>query len=322
MSKYNVIFMGTPDFSEHILEQLINVVDLNILGVVTQPDRPVGRKRELKPTPVKVIAAEHGIDIYQPEKLTGSETEEWIISNDVDLIITAAYGQLVPESILNHPKYGCINVHASLLPKYRGGAPIHHAIMNGEPKTGITLMYMDKALDSGDIIRKEEVLISDDTTVAEMFDTLKVVGANLLVDTLPLIFNEMNERVAQNHKQATYAPNITKDDERINFEMTAREVHNHIRGMNSWPVAHTLIDGTRLKIYRSKVSEQTIEFSQQNVPGMVEIKDDQFFVQCGQSTVIELIEVQLAGKKRMSIKQFLQLKVAKDLSGKVLGGSL
>lgn len=209
MSK--VIFMGTPDFSTTILEMLIK--EHEVIAIVTQPDRPVGRKRVLTPPPVKKVALEHDIAVYQPEKLKGSEELEALLQLDSDLIVTAAFGQLLPEVLLEKPKYGPINVHASLLPKYRGGAPIHQAIIDGETETGITIMYMVKKLDAGNIIAQQAIGITEDDNVGTMHDKLSILGADLLQKTLPDILEGKNQSIPQDDSKATFASNISRADE-------------------------------------------------------------------------------------------------------------
>lgn len=251
MSK--IIFMGTPDFSTKVLEMLI--AEHNVIAVVTQPDRPVGRKRTLTPPPVKEVAVKHGLPVYQPEKLAQSEDLEKLISLDADLIVTAAFGQILPESLLNAPKLGAINVHASLLPKYRGGAPIHQAIIDGQKETGISIMYMVKKLDAGDIISQRAIAIEDQDNVGSMHDKLSFLGADLLKETLPSIINGTNQRIEQNEAEATFASNISRDQEKIDWSQSAEAIYNHIRGLSPWPVAYTKMDDGNLKVYASRIEQ-------------------------------------------------------------------
>lgn len=245
--------MGTPEFSTKVLEMLI--AEHNVIAVVTQPDRPVGRKRKLTPPPVKQVAVEHAIPVYQPEKLSQSQELEELIGLNADLIVTAAFGQLLPESLLQSPKLGAINVHASLLPKYRGGAPIHQAIIDGEKQTGISIMYMVKKLDAGNIISQQAIDIEVQDDVGSMHDKLSFLGADLLKETLPSIINGTNDSIAQNDDEATFASNIRREDEKIDWSMSAEAIYNQIRGLSPWPVAHTIMDGENLKIYASRIEK-------------------------------------------------------------------
>lgn len=251
MSK--VIFMGTPDFSTKVLEMLI--AEHDVIAVVTQPDRPVGRKRVLTPPPVKEVAIKHGLPVYQPEKLAQSSELEQLIDLEADLIVTAAFGQILPESLLNAPKLGAINVHASLLPKYRGGAPIHQAIMDGQTETGISIMYMVKKLDAGDIISQQAIEIEHQDDVGTMHDKLSFLGAELLKETLPSIINGTNNRITQNESEASFATNISREQEKIDWYQSAEVIYNHIRGLSPWPVAYTVMDDDNMKVYASRIEK-------------------------------------------------------------------
>jgi methionyl-tRNA formyltransferase len=311
LSKNNarIVFMGTPDFAVPSLEALVEH-GWNVVCVVTQPDRPKGRKKELTPPPVKETAERLGLTVFQPEKCRHPESVETLRSYRPDLIVTAAYGQLLPKDLLELPPAGCVNVHASLLPKYRGGAPIHHAIIRGETKTGITLMYMDEGLDTGDMIRQVEVEISDTDTAGSLYDKLKIAGAKLLIDSLEEILNGQVERIPQDHSQATYAPNIKSEDERIDWNRPARDVYNQIRGLNPWPVAYTEYRGARLKIWASALPEtESIhkDVNAQNVaPGTVVNTDDGVIEVAVKDGTIQLTEVQPAGKRKMTAADFIR----------------
>lgn len=222
MTKNKIVFMGTPDFSTSILEMLIESYE--VVAVVTQPDRPVGRKRTLTPPPVKKVAMAHDLPVYQPEKLSDSETLNTLLNMEYDLIVTAAFGQLLPKALLDHPKYGAVNVHASLLPKYRGGAPIHQAIIDGESETGVTIMYMVERLDAGDMIAQQALPIEDQDNVGTMHDKLSALGTKLLSDTLPSILNGTNPRTAQDDTKASFASNIQREDEWIDWSQDARTI--------------------------------------------------------------------------------------------------
>lgn len=309
MSK--IIFMGTPDFSTKVLEMLI--AEHDVIAVVTQPDRPVGRKKVMTPPPVKKVALEHNIDVYQPEKLKGSEELEELLTLDADLIVTAAFGQLLPESLLNAPRLGAINVHASLLPKYRGGAPIHQAIIDGEEKTGITIMYMVKKLDARNIISQKAINIEEDDNVGTMHDKLSFLGADLLKDTLPSIVNETNDSIPQDDSEATFASNISREDERINWNQSAQDIHNHIRGLSPWPVAYTTMDDKNLKLYSSHI----ISGKNGNPGKIIETTKKAIIIGTGSNDAIALTDMQLAGKKRMLVANYLS-GVQESLVGKQL----
>ena len=290
--------MGTPDFAANILERLIDAQHEVVL-VVSQPDRPVGRKRELLPTPVKTVALTHNIPVFQPEKI--KTDYEIIIAANPDIIITAAYGQIVPKVILDSPPLGCINVHASLLPKYRGGAPIHQAIIDGEEETGITIMYMDVGLDTGDIISQLATPITEDDDTGVLFERLSEIGADLLIKTLPSIKAGTNERHQQDESEVTYAYNITREQELIDWSKMAKEIFNQIRGLNPFPTAYTVINGQNVKIFKSElISGETLESGT-----IIAVSSDGIEIACGDGGVIRLTELQLAGKKRMPLKDLL-----------------
>lgn len=307
--------MGTPDFSVPVLQQIINE-GYEVIGVVTQPDRPVGRKRVLTPPPVKVEALKHNIPVFQPEKIRQKEELEKILSLNADLIITAAFGQILPKELLVAPKYGCINVHASLLPELRGGAPIHYAIIRGKEKTGITIMYMVEKLDAGDIITQAEIPIMEDDNLGTLHDKLSAVGATLLSETLPQILKGNIKPVPQNNEQATFASNIRREQEKINWMDSGEEIYNHIRGLNPWPVAFTTLDSQILKIWKSK----KVKSGEISSPGMIiRLENDGFIVSTGNETAIKIIELQPSGKTKMSGEQFLRGAGAKFSIGLRLG---
>ncbi|SMQ70291.1 methionyl-tRNA formyltransferase [Bacillus sp. OV166] len=297
-----IVFMGTPDFSVPILQQLIKD-GYDVIGVVTQPDRPVGRKKILTPPPVKVEALKHSIPVFQPEKIRQEEELEKILSLNPDLIVTAAFGQILPNKLLEAPKYGCINVHASLLPELRGGAPIHYAIMQGKQKTGVTIMYMVEKLDAGDILTRIEVPIAEEDNVGTLHIKLSTAGAKLLAETLPLLLEGRLTPKPQNNEEATFAANIKREQEKINWAKTGEEIFNHIRALNPWPVAFTTLNGQVLKIWRAeKESGQKVA-----VPGtIINIESDSFSVSTGNGTAIKIIELQPSGKTKMMSEQFLR----------------
>lgn len=295
--------MGTPDFSTQSLQALITN-GYQVVGVVTQPDRPVGRKRVLTPPPVKELALRYGLPVYQPEKIRESEAVQSVLdATRPDLIVTAAYGQILPTSLLEAPKHGCINIHASLLPKYRGGAPIHASIINGEKETGVTIMYMVQALDAGDMISKVIVPIEERDTAASMFEKLATAGADLLIDTLPKLLNGEITPEPQNHEEATFAPNIKRDNERLDWNKSAQEIYNQVRGMNSWPVAFTTFEEKVWKIWWAEVVELAGQLA---TPGtIIDRTEDGLIIACGAGSII-LKEIQPEGKKRMSVYDFLR----------------
>lgn len=309
-----IVFMGTPDFSVPILRQLVKD-GYDVPLVVTQPDRPVGRKKVLTPPPVKSEAAEQNIPVFQPEKL--ADDYQQIIDLQPDLIVTAAYGQILPPSLLAAPPFGCINVHASLLPELRGGAPIHHAILQGKKQTGITIMYMVDKLDAGDILTQEAVGILDNDNVGTMHDKLSVTGASLLKDTLPKLFNNELKPVAQDHAKSTFASNIKREQERIDWTEDNDIIHNQIRGLNPWPVAFTKYQGKTMKIWRSELVDNEYNGSPGEIVDI--INNDTLLVVCGNNKGIMITEIQPAGKKRMSVKDYLMGSQNRIKIGTVLG---
>lgn len=297
-----IVFMGTPDFSVPVLTRLIND-GYDVVGVVTQPDRPKGRKRELTPPPVKVEALKHGIPVFQPEKIREKENVERVIDWGADLIVTAAFGQILPKSLLDAPRLGCINVHASLLPELRGGAPIHYSILQGKSKTGVTIMYMVEKLDAGDILTKVEVPILEDDHVGTLHDKLSEAGAELLSKTIPALLNGEIVPVKQKDEEATFAFNIKREQERINWTNNGEVIYNHIRGLHPWPVAYTYLNGQVLKVWwGEKVVVKKIE-----KPGTIIRKDeDGIVVSSGNEVAIKITELQISGKTRMSGEQFMR----------------
>lgn len=293
-----LIFMGTPDFSADVLKGLLDDSNYDVLAVVTQPDRAVGRKKEIKMTPVKEVALAHNLPVYQPEKMSGSEEMAELMTLGADGIVTAAFGQFLPTKLLDSVDFA-VNVHASLLPKYRGGAPIHYAIINGEEEAGVTIMEMVKKMDAGDMIAKASTPITDDDNVGTMFEKLAVVGRDLLLKTLPDYIAGNIEPEPQDESKATFSPNITPEEERIDWNKSARDVFNHIRGLSPWPVAHTLLDGKRFKIYEATLAEG------HGKPGEIIEKGKKSLVVATGDGAISLKTVQPAGKPRMSIVDFL-----------------
>ncbi len=296
MKETKVVFMGTPSFAVPVLEALIE--NCHVVLVVSQPDKEVGRKKVITPTPIKEVALKHQIPVFQPIKI--KEDYEKIKQVEPDLIITCAYGQIIPESVLNIPKIGSFNVHASLLPKYRGGAPIHHALMNGEEKTGITIMYMDKGMDSGDIITQEEYQIKETDNVGTLHEVLSQIGAKLLIETLPSIINKTNPRQKQNLEEVTYAYNIKREEERIDFYQNGVNIIHHIRGLNPFPTANILVNQEEFKVLEAKFQEQ-----KDMTPNKVcEVTKDKIGISCNDG-IIYLTKIKPFGKKIMSVKDYL-----------------
>ena len=294
-----VVFMGTPDFSVPVLETIIRE-GYEVVGVVTQPDRPVGRKRILTPTPVKQKAMEHGIPVFQPEKI--KEDYDQVLALNPDLIVTAAFGQIIPKILLDAPKHGCINVHASLLPKYRGGAPIHKAIIDGETETGVTIMYMDVKMDTGDMISKVVVPIGEKDHTGSMFEKLSVAGAELLKETLPKLLAGEIEATPQNHEEATFAWNIKREDERIDWYKPATTLYNQVRGLHPWPVAFTQLDDLAVKIWWAEPNNHLYDAE----PGtIVKVEKDGIVVACGDHAGLKITDIQISGKKRMDVASLL-----------------
>ena len=299
----NIVFMGTPDFAVESLSKIYENGH-NVLAVVSQPDRPSGRGMFLKPTPVKEYAESKGLKVYQPEKVRKNEEFiEIIKSLKPDVIVVVAYGQILPEEILNIPKYGCINVHGSLLPKYRGSAPIQWAIINGEEKTGITTMYMDKGMDTGDMILKEEVVIADNDTFGTLYEKLKKAGGKLILQTLDKVL----EGIAPRQKQPdeyTHAPMIQKDMCRIDWNKSAREIRNLVRGLNPMPGAYTSLDD---KIYKIWMCEIVTEDAYDEIPGTIITANSKeglcVATGCG---ILKITEIQAPNAKRMAVSDYLR----------------
>ena len=298
----SVVFMGTPAFSAPIL-RMLHEEGYQVLAVVTQPDRPVGRKKVLTPPPVKEEAVRLGLPVIQPEKLRGSEELQQIISLGADIIVTAAFGQILPKELLEAPRLGCINVHASLLPQYRGGAPIHQAIIDGQDTTGVTIMYMAEKLDAGDIISQQEIAIEDTDHTGSMFEKLSEVGRELLKETLPSIINGTNPRIQQDESKVTYASNISREQERIDWSKEARTIYNQVRGLHPWPVAYTTFEDANFKIWWAQVGTT----SNDREPGeVVAIHKDHFEIATGEGGTLAVYDVQPAGKKRMTAQEYLR----------------
>lgn len=310
MNKLKIVFMGTPDFSVNILNALIE--NYNVIMVVTQPDKEVGRHKEIKFSPVKEVALKNNIEVFQPVNIKKDYKE--ILDLDVDMIVTCAYGQILPEEILNYPKYGCINVHASLLPKLRGGAPIHKAIIDNYARTGVTIMYMVKKMDAGDIISSVETPIYPTDNLESLHDRLSVLGSKLLIETIPKIVTGDISPIKQDEKEVTYAYNITREDEHIDFNKTTIEIFNLIRGLSPTPGAYAMLDGNVVKIYASRISDSFFTTLKNGEIG--KIYDDGIGVSCDNGEII-ITEIQFAGKRKMKVKDYLNGSDGNKLVGKI-----
>lgn len=306
-----IIYMGTPDFSAAVLEGLLK--EYKIRAVVTQPDRPSGRGDIVHYSPVKKLAMESAILTLQPEKIKDAVDE--ILALEPDLIITCAYGQILPKEILDYPKLGCINVHASLLPKLRGGAPIHRAIINGYKETGVTIMYMDERMDEGDIISSESLLIDDNDTAETLHDKLMIMGRDLLLKTLPSILDGTNNRTKQDDSLATYGFVIKREDEKLDFSKTQKEVYNKVRGLNSWPGAYCQFDGKIIKIWECY---KTDNYFGEKIDGEItNIYKDGIGVKVSNGEIV-LKVIQPEGKKKMLATDFANGMANKEsLIGKI-----
>jgi methionyl-tRNA formyltransferase len=306
MNNLKVIFMGTPEFSLPVLEGLNS--KYNVVMVVCQPDKPSNRG-VVQYSPVKDFAIKNNIKVFQPVNVKNEYHE--ILSEKPDLIVTCAYGQIIPKEILDYPKYGCINVHASLLPKLRGGAPIHRAIIEGHKETGITIMKMKEKMDAGDIISQVKTEILDDDTVGTLHDKLSVLARDLLLSTIPNIISGNINLVRQNEEEATFAWNIKREDEKIDFSKTTREIYNQIRGLNPWPGAYAILSGRIIKIWASRYGDKF--FNEEVLNGqIVELYKDGIGVKTSNGEII-ITELQLEGKRRMLANEFMNGVVNKEL---------
>lgn len=295
-----VIFMGTPDFAVETLEEIIKAGHEVVL-VVSQPDKAVGRSKALKYTPVKACALEHGIEVYQPERVREAECIEYLRGYQPDIIIVEAFGQIIPKAILDMPRFGCVNVHASLLPKYRGAAPIQWAVINGDMVTGVTTMLMNEGLDTGDMIMKKEIIIREDETGGSLFERLSRVGAKLCVETMAAIEAGTATYTPQNDEEATHTKKIYKELGSIDWTRDAKTIECLIRGLDPWPSAYTRLGNKTLKIWKAKVLDATSDMG----PGcIVKVEKEGLTVQTGDGMLL-LTEIQLEGKKRMSVEAFL-----------------
>ncbi len=313
MNKCRIVFMGTPEFSVPVLKELIK--HYQVVGVVCQPDKLTGRKKILTKPPVKLVAEENNIPVCQPVRLKNEL--EAILKWKPDLIITCAYGQILPKELLDYPKYGCINIHASLLPKLRGGAPIHKAIMHNYAKTGITIMYMVEKMDAGDILYQKETIISPNDTYGSLEERLSKMGASLIIEILPSFLKGQVSSIKQNEEEVTYAYNVTREDEHIDFTQRTLDIYNQIRALDPKPGGFALLDGKVVKIFASKISDSF--FTQRQMGEISRIYKDGIGVNTKDGEII-ITEIQPDGKKRMLVKDYLNgnHEKTKELLGKVL----
>ena len=303
-----IVYMGTPDFAVPALKKLAACESHTVVAVFTQPDKPRGRKMILTPPDVKVCANELGIPVYQPATMRSEEAYNSLKELSPDVIVVAAYGQILPKPVLDLPKYGCVNIHGSLLPKYRGAAPIQQSVLDGEKITGVTTMLMDVGLDTGDILQTAETEIGENETAGELFDRLAILGGELIIETLEALQNGTVTAQKQNEALSTHTTKIDKSLCPIDFNKTASEVHNKVRGLNPWPIATTTVSGKRVKVYSTRLSEMTGEAGT-----VLSLKP--FVVACAENSV-EILEIQPEGKKRMTAEAFLaghKLQIGKHL---------
>ena len=296
-----VVYMGTPDFAVAPLKALVEN-GYDVCAVVTQPDKPVGRKAILTPPPVKVQAQEFGIKVHQPQTLKNGEGLDILREYNPDIVVVVAYGKILPKDFLEFPKFGCINIHGSILPKYRGAAPIQRCVLDGEEFAGVTSMQMDVGLDTGDMLLVEKTPIGENETAGELFDRLAPMGADLLIKTLKAIENREIVPQKQNDSESTYAAMLDKSMSRVDWNNSAQQVHNQIRGLDPWPVALTVLDGKTLKLFKSYVSKELSG----GKSGQVQVTKDGLAVYCGDSRAVVITEVQFEGKKRMKSADFLR----------------
>lgn len=297
-----VLFMGTPDFAVPSLRSLLEDGH-ELVGVFTQPDKPKNRGMKLQAPPVKELALEVGIPVFQPEKMKDGTALSIIQELEPELIVVAAYGRILPRDMLDYPKFGCINVHSSLLPKYRGAAPIHWAVLNGDQESGVTIMHMAEALDAGDIISQAQTPIDPDETVGELHDRLAMMGAELLVKTVREIVSGTAKRTPQNEAEVTLAPMLSRALSSMNWERTARELHNQVRGLTPWPSASATLSGKPYKIWKTSVLDRKTDAT----PGTIlEAGNAGILMACGDGTVLRIEELQAEGKRRMSASDFLR----------------
>ena len=296
-----VVYMGTPDFAVKPLEALIEA-NYDVVGVFTQPDKPVGRKAILTPPPVKVVALENNIPVFQPDSLKNGVGVELLKDLNPDVVIVVAYGKILPKDFLDYPKYGCINIHGSILPEYRGAAPIQWSVLDGKELAGVTAMQMDVGLDTGDMLLTKTTKIGEDETSGELYDRLTVLGADLLIETLEKLPKGELTPVKQDDSKSSYASMLDKTMSPVDFTKSAWEVHNKIRGLDPWPVALTVLDGKNLKLFSSHISEDLTG----GKPGEAIVLKNGLAIFCGDGKAVVVKDVQYEGKKRMAASDFFR----------------
>ena len=309
MDKIKVVFMGTPEFSVPVLESLIKEYD--VVGVVTQPDKEVGRKKVLTYSPIKEVALKNNIKVLQPVKIRKEFNE--VLELNPDIIVTCAYGQIIPKEILECPRLGCINVHGSLLPKYRGGAPIEKSMMNGDKETGITLMYMDEGMDSGDIIKEEKEPIRDDESITELREKLSLLGTRMLIEELPNIIKGTAPRIKQNEEEVTIARIIKREDELLDFNFESKVLYNKIRALSPDPACYTYLDNKLYKVYNSRIGDSN---KKGEIGEIINVYKDGIGVKTLDGEII-ITDIQPEGKKRMLVSSYLNGVNKDSLIGKV-----
>ncbi len=310
MENPRVVFMGTPVFSVPVLQALIE--KYNVVGVVTQPDNVINGVASY--SPIKELAVKNNIKVVQPVKIRVDFFE--VIELKPDIVVTCAYGQIIPSQILDYPEYGCVNVHASLLPKLRGGAPIHRALINGCSETGITIMYMNPAMDAGDIISQESTKITDEDDLQTLHNRLSIMGRDLLMKTLPNILNGTSQRIKQDENEITFATNIKREDEKIDFDKTSWEIFNKVRGLYPSPATYCMFEGKVCKIYKCRIGEGY--YGDKYIGEIVSLYKDGFGIKTSSGEII-ITELQLEGKKRMLASEFLNgIQEKQKLIGKIL----
>lgn len=295
-----IVFMGTPEFAVPCLQKLIDCGH-EVTGVFTQPDKPQGRKMILTPPPVKVLAENNGIKVYQPQKMRDGTALEMLREANPELVIVVAYGKILPKEILEFPKYGCINIHASLLPLLRGAAPIQWSVINGFAKTGVTSMQMDEGLDTGDMLIKGEIEIGENETAGELHDRLSALGAEILEKTIDALLKGELTPTQQNHEEFTYAPMLSKELSPVDWNMSASEIHNKIRGLSPWPSANTTLGGKKIKLHKTVLAPE-----KGSGAGKIVVADKRLVVACGDGNCVEILELQAEGKKAMNAADFLR----------------
>lgn len=296
----NIVFMGTPEFAVPCLERII-ADGHNVLGVFTQPDKPKGRGHKMQFPPVKECAVAHSVEVFQPVKMRDGEAMRILQELNPELIIVVAYGKILPEDIINFPKYGCVNIHASVLPKYRGAAPIQWCVINGESESGVTSMQMDAGLDTGDMLITEKVNIGENETAGELHDELSLLGADVMSKTIALIEAGKLEPIKQDDSESSYVPMLSKQLSPIDWSMSAQQIHNKVRGLSPWPVATAVMNDKTVKIHRTLLAG-----SCKGKPGEIIAADKKLIVCCGDNNAVEIVTLQLEGKKAMNADAFLR----------------